>query len=41
MLLMFDSPEFAFCFFGAIKIGAVPVPVNTPLTPADPEHQRE
>ncbi|MFQ5540412.1 MAG: benzoate-CoA ligase family protein, partial [Candidatus Binatia bacterium] len=23
-----DCPEFAFCFFGAIKIGAVPIPVN-------------
>jgi acyl-coenzyme A synthetase/AMP-(fatty) acid ligase len=38
MLLMFDSPEFAFCFFGAIKIGAVPVPVNTLLKPADYEY---
>ena len=23
-----DSPEFAFGFFGAIKIGAVPIPIN-------------
>src|SRR5229473_8634882 len=30
-LLLLDSPEFAFSFFGAIKIGAVPVPVNTLL----------
>ena len=26
-----DTPEFLYCFFGAIKIGAVPVPVNTYL----------
>lgn len=30
-LLLPDIPEFAYCFFGAIKIGAVPVPVNTLL----------
>ncbi len=35
MLLLPDGPEFVFSFFGAIKIGAVPVPVNTLLTPAD------
>ena len=34
-LLLLDSPEFAVSFFGAIKIGAVPVPVNTLLKPAD------
>src|SRR5690242_9828273 len=34
-LLLFDTPEFAASFFGAIKIGAVPVPVNTLLKPAD------
>ena len=28
-------PEFAATFFGAIKIGAVPVPINTLLKPAD------
>ncbi len=38
MLLLLDSPEFAFCFFGAIKIGAVPVPTNTLLKPADYEY---
>ena len=37
-LLLLDSPEFAACFFGAIKIGAVPVPVNTLLKPADYEY---
>ena len=35
LLLLLDGPEFAFSFFGAIKIGAVPVPVNTLLKPAD------
>ena len=36
-LLLLDTPEFAACFFGAIKIGAVPVPVNTLLKSADYE----
>src|SRR5215469_7994070 len=27
LLLLLDTPEFAVSFFGAIKIGAVPVPV--------------
>ncbi|GAC1512345.1 MAG: benzoate-CoA ligase family protein [Chloroflexota bacterium] len=35
MLLLLDCPEFAYLFFGAMKIGAVPVPVNTLLKPAD------
>ena len=34
-LLLLDTPEFAVSFFGAIKIGAVPVPVNTLLKPDD------
>jgi benzoate-CoA ligase family protein len=34
-LLLLDSPQFAACFFGAIKIGAVPVPLNTMMRPAD------
>jgi benzoate-CoA ligase family protein len=34
-LLLLDTPDFATCFFGAIKIGAVPVPVNTLLKPPD------
>jgi benzoate-CoA ligase family protein len=38
LLLLLDTPEFAACFFGAIKIGAVPVPVNTLLKPADYEY---
>src|SRR5579872_5035807 len=36
-LLLLDTPEFAASFFGAIKIGAVPVPVNTLLKPTDYE----
>lgn len=36
-LLLLDTPEFAMCFFGAIKIGAVPIPVNTLLKKADYE----
>ncbi len=35
LLLLLDTPEFAFSFFGAIKIGAVPVPVNTLLKTSD------
>lgn len=34
-LLLLDSPQFAAGFFGAIKIGAVPIPINTSLRPAD------
>ncbi len=37
-LLLLDTPEFPASFFGAIKIGAVPVPVNTLLKPADYEY---
>lgn len=35
LLLLLDTPEFAAGFFGAIKIGAVPVPVNTLLKSTD------
>ena len=28
LLLLLDSPEFLYCFFGAIKMGAIAVPVN-------------
>src|SRR3984957_8906503 len=35
LVLLPDIPEFAYCFFAAIKIGAVPVPVNTLLRPPD------
>jgi benzoate-CoA ligase family protein len=34
-LLLLDTPEFGCCFFGAIKIGAVPIPMNTQLKPAE------
>src|SRR5438270_5024884 len=34
-LLLLDSPQFAASFFGAIKIGAVPIPMNTSLRPND------
>jgi benzoate-CoA ligase len=38
LLLLPDIPEFAYCFFGAIKIGAVPVCVNTLLRAGDYEY---
>ncbi len=34
-MLMLDTPEFAYSFFGAIKIGAVPIPANTLWKAAD------
>jgi benzoate-CoA ligase family protein len=34
-LLLLDTPEFGCCFFGAIKMGAVPIPMNTMLKPAE------
>jgi benzoate-CoA ligase len=37
LVLLPDIPEFAYGFFAAIKIGAVPVPVNTLLRPSDYE----
>lgn len=37
-LLLLDTPEFAYSFFGIIKIGAVAVPLNTLLTPAEYEY---
>lgn len=36
-ILLPDSPEFLYAFFGAIKIGAVAVPLNTYLQPPDYE----
>jgi benzoate-CoA ligase len=35
LLLCLDAPEFLGAFWGAIKIGAVPVPVNTLMRAAD------
>ena len=37
-LLLLDTPEFAVSFFATIKLGAVPVPVNTLLKPSDYEY---
>ncbi|HMF91542.1 MAG TPA: AMP-binding protein, partial [Candidatus Angelobacter sp.] len=37
-LLLLDTPDFAYCFFGAIKIGGVAVPMNTMLSPAEYEY---
>lgn len=38
IILMLDVPQFYAVFWGAIKIGAVPIPVNTMLTPEDYEY---
>ena len=38
LILLPDLPEFLYSFFGAIKIGAVAVPVNTALKPHEYEY---
>jgi benzoate-CoA ligase family protein len=38
LLLMHDTPEFVAGFLGAIRLGAVPVPVNTNMKPQDYEY---
>ena len=38
LLLLLDCPEFVYSFFGAIKIGAVPIPTSTLFKPADYEY---
>jgi benzoate-CoA ligase family protein len=38
LLLLLDGPAFVYAFWGAIKIGAVPVPLNTLWKPADFAH---
>ena len=38
VLLLPDGPEFVASFWGALKIGAVPVPTNTLLKPRDYEY---
>ncbi|HEX9074636.1 MAG TPA: benzoate-CoA ligase family protein [Anaerolineae bacterium] len=38
LLLLLDSPEFVASFFGAIRMGAVPIPTNTLLKPPDYEY---
>ena len=35
MLVLLDTPEFYACFYGAMRIGAVPVPISTMMTPED------
>ena len=37
-LLLPDTPDFAFTFFGAMKMGAVALPLNTLLAPRDYEY---
>jgi benzoate-CoA ligase family protein len=37
-LILVDGPEFVYSFFGAIKMGAVPIPLNTLWKPADYAH---
>jgi benzoate-CoA ligase len=41
VLLLLDGPAFAYAFFGALKIGAVAVPANTLLKPADYQYLLE
>jgi benzoate-CoA ligase family protein len=38
LLVLPDSPEFAYSFFGAIKIGAVPIPTNPWMSASDYEY---
>jgi benzoate-CoA ligase len=38
LLILPDSPEFAYCFFGSIKIGAVAVPTNPWMFAKDYEY---
>ena len=40
-LLLPDSPELAALFFGAMKIGAIPIPTNTLLRPPDYRYMLE
>src|SRR5712664_1604919 len=38
LLLLLDGPEYVFSFFGAIKIGAVPIPTSTLFKPDNYEY---
>jgi len=38
VLVLLDGPEFIYTFFGAVKIGAVPIPTSTLWKPADYEY---
>ena len=35
LICALDGPEFVYAFFGAMRIGAVPIPINTMWMPAD------
>jgi len=35
LILLPDSPEFIYAYLGAMKIGAIPIPVNTMASPKD------
>jgi len=41
LVVLPDIPEFGMAFFGAIKIGAIPVPVNPALKPEEHRYFRE
>jgi benzoate-CoA ligase len=38
LMLLLDTPQFPATFFGAIKIGAIPIPTNTVMQSADYEY---
>src|SRR5437868_15252652 len=38
VMLLLDTPEFAYCFFGSINIGAVAIRINTMLNPHEYEY---
>jgi benzoate-CoA ligase len=38
LMICYDTPAFVTAFYGSIKIGAVPIPVNTNMTPFDYEY---
>src|SRR5215470_11785519 len=38
VLLLLDCPEYVYSFFGAIKVGAVPIPTSTLFKPTDYEY---
>ena len=37
MILLLDIPAFYGIFWGAVKVGAIPIPINTMMTPVDYE----
>jgi benzoate-CoA ligase len=37
-MLLLDTPDFAYCFFGIIKLGAIALPINTLLKPVEYEY---